>query len=372
VRPSTGSIITLGLAGLICLVSACAIRKDANPSFVIKLELMAELKESPGEIEFSVSMGNLPPQILRDSRGRFYAQPFGGYRIAVFDSTGVYQRTIGGAGYGPGELERFPAPVLCDAENRIWIWEFRSRKATIYDQDGNFVKTARLPIRPMFQLKDGSLLGIEPATAQQGYSGYPLHRFSVDGELLSSFGNVIPGYQWEQMYLYQMIGALTIDGHLIMTPIGRYGFELWDPLAERQLRTLSVKVPWFKESTEVLGDYRAVEPTDLITDLSVDESGVIWAVITTAADDWRPTRTSGDYSEVPDPTEERRMFFDWIVQAIDQDSGIVLAERRFSDQVWMLLGSTGLVTAESNEDTGNASLNIWRLVLVQSADTIDN
>ncbi len=347
----------------------CSKQADGNPSYIIELDLIAELQESPGNIEFSVSMGSAPPRILRDRRGQFYITPLGGHRIAVYDSMGAYLHSLGGAGHGPGELGRRPNPVLCDAEGRIWVWEFMSRKVTIYNSEGDFVDSVMLPLSPLCQLKDGSLLAIESATQLWGYSGYPLQRFTVTGELLSSFGNVIPGYQWEQMYLYQMTGALNRAGLFWMTPVGRYGFELWNPLNEQQLKTLPVEVPWFKESIEVLGDYRAVEPTDLITDLSVDENDVIWALISTAAADWKPTKDRTDFSEIPEPGEERRMFFDWIVQAIDPDSGIVLAEHRFSDDVWMLIGSTGLITAESDEETGNARFSIWRPLLVEAPDS---
>jgi hypothetical protein len=43
-------------------------------------------------------------QILRDSRGRFYALGHGGRNIVVFDSAGRYLTAIGRAGIGPGEI----------------------------------------------------------------------------------------------------------------------------------------------------------------------------------------------------------------------------------------------------------------------------
>ena len=58
----------IGIAGIICLTTSCVDQIDIDLLYVIELNLMAELKEIPGEIEYTVEMGAPSPRILRDRR----------------------------------------------------------------------------------------------------------------------------------------------------------------------------------------------------------------------------------------------------------------------------------------------------------------
>lgn len=90
----TRIVLTLQSIILMTCFMACANPQDETIPSVIELELIAELQDSPGEIEFSMG-GLFSSFILHDRHGRFYTHPYGGHRIAVFDSTGVYLNTIG-------------------------------------------------------------------------------------------------------------------------------------------------------------------------------------------------------------------------------------------------------------------------------------
>ena len=60
--------------------------------------------------------------------------------VQVFDRDGLYIGGIGGLGKGPGELF-VPTDVAVGPDGKIYVTEFGTRRVSVFEPDGRFVKT---------------------------------------------------------------------------------------------------------------------------------------------------------------------------------------------------------------------------------------
>lgn len=73
-----------------------------------------------------------------DSRDNLYVLDAGNSRIQVFDPDGLFLRTIGRKGQGPGELSE-PNRMFIDEKDRLYVSE--GRKLQIFDMSGEFSRS---------------------------------------------------------------------------------------------------------------------------------------------------------------------------------------------------------------------------------------
>lgn len=73
--------------------------------------------------------------------------------IRVFDSNGQFLRTIGREGEGPGEFQS-PMGILIDATGRAWVPEAFNGRYTVFDRDGELVKTVPRALRTYHRLRE--------------------------------------------------------------------------------------------------------------------------------------------------------------------------------------------------------------------------
>ena len=86
-----------------------------------------------GEEEYLL---NRPFQMHVDSEGYIYVMDYGDCHILVYDDVGMYVRTIGRKGQGPGE---FMSPAYFDfsQDGRVFVNDVMNQKITIFDIEGN-------------------------------------------------------------------------------------------------------------------------------------------------------------------------------------------------------------------------------------------
>ncbi len=78
-----------------------------------------------------------------DEQDNIYILDSGNYRVQVFDSAGVYQRTIGRKGQGPGELQNgFSLDIAGNGD--VVILDRVKRSLERFDSHGRFIKRVRL------------------------------------------------------------------------------------------------------------------------------------------------------------------------------------------------------------------------------------
>src|SRR5690606_15809533 len=85
--------------------------------------------------------------IAMDSRRNLYLLQARVPRVLQFDSTGVFLRSIGRGGEGPGEF-RFPDAIEIDSLDNLWVWDVGTRRVSIFDVTGQLASSHSPPLHP--------------------------------------------------------------------------------------------------------------------------------------------------------------------------------------------------------------------------------
>lgn len=102
---------------------------------VFRFEELLTLDQDPSRPE---SLLHEPQQGARKAGdGCFYIPDSGNCRIAVFDRTGRYQRSIGRAGDGPGEFRS--VRIMSIRDGTIHAHDYRTGRVTLYGTDGGLI-----------------------------------------------------------------------------------------------------------------------------------------------------------------------------------------------------------------------------------------
>ncbi len=75
--------------------------------------------------------------------GRYYVADGGNDHIAVFDSAGRFQHTIGRKGQGPGEFQSVRVPVVADGV--VTVLDMIGQRVSRFQSDGPLIDTFKLP-----------------------------------------------------------------------------------------------------------------------------------------------------------------------------------------------------------------------------------
>ncbi len=138
-----------------------------------------------------------------DNEGNFYVCDWGSRRVTKYDKNGIYVRTIGRQGQGPGEYMS-PSRVFLDDFENPCVHDFRS--LLYYDKDGVFQKKVKLEgsysrlipgphrtflgtIRPGLSLEGGAKTSI----IQIGEDGEPIQAIA---EYPVSYSKSLKAFVW--------------------------------------------------------------------------------------------------------------------------------------------------------------------------------
>jgi hypothetical protein len=83
-----------------------------------------------------------------DGRGRFFVLDQQAQEVKVYDATGAFVTTMGGAGRGPGELSRFANAVLLSSRDTVFVPDYAQARVSVYGPGGVYARTISLPPRP--------------------------------------------------------------------------------------------------------------------------------------------------------------------------------------------------------------------------------
>lgn len=104
-------------------------------------------------------------------------------RVEVFDLDGAHVASLGRSGEGPGEYSR--PSIIGPAGDSVFIWDTRNRRISIYEMDGEFVRSVRLTADRRFRepmlLESGyaAISTLPPAGLDEGTDGFVLTRDST-------------------------------------------------------------------------------------------------------------------------------------------------------------------------------------------------
>lgn len=110
--------------------------------------------------------------IAVDNEERIYISDWKESRIKVYNQKGVYLRTIGRKGQGPGEFEGITGIQILP-ENEIVVYDSRIRRLSFFCQDGSLIKSLSIHDIPALDLRMNaaggyvaSTLFLDPNTAR--------------------------------------------------------------------------------------------------------------------------------------------------------------------------------------------------------------
>jgi len=122
------------------------VKKVSNPVFPKQgtVHYLMEEELSIGVMEGDEEyMLNQPQEIKIDQNGNIYVLDWGDACINVYDENGIYLRTIGQKGQGPGEFDT-PAYYDLSSDGRIFLMDQRNRRVVIFDGKGEYLGGFRL------------------------------------------------------------------------------------------------------------------------------------------------------------------------------------------------------------------------------------
>jgi hypothetical protein len=301
--------------------------------------------------------GALPDYMVhatQDSTGRVYVISRTRDAVLVFDSTGALLRRLGRAGSGPGEFGTIRR-VLIGPGDSLFVTDWGVGRVTVYAPDLTFVRVQALVHQPDLVLSDGSFV-IADQIGAKPFAGYPLHRSMHDGTIAKSFGADTPQYRPDLRLVTTRVPAHAKGGHVWSVAPGRYRIEQWNAMSGQRTRAIDVKSDWFRE-VDAWPDDESIRPPAVIETLWEDDTGIIWVLLRDADADWRAPPASNGERRIT--AEEYERTYDWIVEAIDAETGTVVASKRFRHILWGRAGSTVLVSARSITAT-QSTYDVWK------------
>jgi hypothetical protein len=105
------------------------------------------------EVEENLAIGNVEDEnyfffgftfLDIDHQGNFYVLDGGNKRVQVFSNEGVYLRTIGRGGQGPGEFGLPDGVFVNDTNGVIYVPDTTRRRATVFSAEGSYAKSIPL------------------------------------------------------------------------------------------------------------------------------------------------------------------------------------------------------------------------------------
>jgi len=92
-------------------------------------------------------------EVIIGAGGQVYIAELGKPQISLFDATGHFQKKFGGLGSGPGEFQGIIAVRYDLSSQLLYVMDVRLTHFHVFDKDGGFLRTLKLPRKPMLPLK---------------------------------------------------------------------------------------------------------------------------------------------------------------------------------------------------------------------------
>ena len=120
---------------LFLLALLCIDLPDSNSNVTV-------LKSFQNPMEVGDDFIGFPASGVFSENGRLFVADSEAARIMVWNADGTYLKGFGTKGEGPGELDT--PQKICAVDGELLVWEGR-RQVSIFDYDGNFKRSFRVP-----------------------------------------------------------------------------------------------------------------------------------------------------------------------------------------------------------------------------------
>jgi hypothetical protein len=339
------AIGAVGLGITVLPMRATSPAEDAQPCRLncnVAMERIMTLKHDRGP-EF---LPDASVPLVRHESGRIVTVTRQRDQLVIFDATGRMLSVVG----------KFQSIAGFVTKNDGTLAAYDRRARLLYDLSRDWqVGAARpFPQRPAIHLGDGSFL-ISALLTEPSLVGIPLHILSPEGKRVKSFGESGVPYRSSEGYLHQRIVAMAADRSIMTAIPGKYVLERWDVASGRKVTETKVKEPWFFDQTGTPLD-TAKRPPPFVEMIWADKE-LVWVLVRVADQNWK---APASLAERRFDAVEHDQSHDWLIQAVDFSSGMVLAEKRLATAHWPAGPQPLLASA-----AGRGMVHVDRPTLVQ-------
>lgn len=297
--------------------------------------IVAERALTLGAADGPGALSGLPTTIRVDSRGRYWV--FSADPPRVYDRGGVFLRSIGTAGRGPGEfLQAYTMAQL--PGDSILIVDGAALRGTVLSPTLELARTFRLPfgIREIEVRRwPDSVIVMGVSSTREG-AGFPLHLWSVGRtEAITQASFTLDDAELRPSGAPRKFLHVAGSGSEYWTlDVRRYRLARWRGIAPDLI--FERKPSWFPgEAVGALGG-PTLAPSPMMSGLSVDPAGLIWAFAGTPApswpDAWKGAIASG--REIRGSSIAMEYLYKSTVEVIDPRTGRLLASAPVPRWVW--------------------------------------
>jgi hypothetical protein len=279
----------------------------------------------------------------------------------LFDSTGVFVRSIGNAGGGPGEYQEI-GPIVTHGDHR-WFVDRVQQRISVLDADYGLAQEHKLPLRPwdLFVVDDSTFL-VSANTMTPAQIGIPFHLVRSNGEIIRSFGEsgravVAP----VDRYRVRSLG----DGTFLAIGEGGYEVERWS-LDGHRLSAWDRTGGWFADGQETAAARAAERPRlkPPVVRALVSRGNHLWVLIIVPDPRWRESRVEVRQASgaVTFRITDDNLEYDSIIEVLDLESGQVVARTRIDTYLDSFVDDHHAYSFHT-DSADIPSVNIWSVIL---------
>jgi hypothetical protein len=299
--------------------------------------------------------------VVLDSRGSYYVRPrTGDHKTALtrYDAQGRYAGTIQESPY-----RRTLGAAVGPADS---IYLFGIGGVSVVSPEGRVVRNIPVGGGQIFSIAfdDEGRLGVASELPTPDDAGHPVHIVHPNGGVVRSFGGSEKNRS-DRSSQGTMLASAPSGGfwvgpvHLGHTSLS-YRMELWrtdGTLVETVVR----QAPWLRLPKPV-GGFSPPDPA--LLGIWQDDDGILWTLLHVPGPTYNRglAHTSEGKTGLADPAG-MNLIFDSVVEAIDLESGRVLARQRLPEGVLGLGADGGILSGMAPDAGGAPRVTLWRLSL---------
>jgi hypothetical protein len=318
-------------------------------------------------------------RLARDSRGRYFAEAWGGRSLLVWDSTGKSIGKLGTSGAGPGEFGGSIQSILIGPGDSVIVADHGLR-VSVFSPALKFVRSFKLPGRAQsLALMPNGQFVLGAPVGGPAQVGHPYHVLDgATGAIVRSFGAsgaaIRPGQppdsyrslfvpSWDARYLWHPLRSeYAVEGWNVETG-AREAFDLssspWYVPPAAPPRMTAADEAAFREALQrgnmALADsldavYQARRsPYSSVTLVGADRDGLLWFV------GHEPAPWVNPATAATSPTRK------YIVEVVDPATRTKLLSTPFSPGFVSGIRGTDLVQVRQSNGDGVTTLTVWRV-----------
>lgn len=301
----------------------------------VSLRHVASLGDSAGPGVLSLTNFPWSRLVGQLQNGEFVvAGAVGASGVLVFPRKGgAPSRSLGRLGQEPGELSS-RIRLAVGKSDELYVMDDGNRRITVLDATGSHLRSFPLPggrFRDFMPLPDGSVIAHRRPSGPDRESKLDTHPFHVFPTTdLEAATTSLGRYETDAPHLETWLVGARNQGGLWTALSARYVLHGMTPSGEPDV-VLVRTAAWFPPldvdltSFDLTRLYRELPPFSVLMAFWEDGQGLLWTLSVLPDAQWAP----GEYG--PTTPSWARATFDTILEVLDVETGVLIAQRRIDD-----------------------------------------